>query len=51
MAVWTYQYIFESRLQGVLELRLVRLGLVILMLGYLVLTVPAEGQPFIYMQF
>jgi alginate O-acetyltransferase complex protein AlgI len=51
MAVWIYQYIFESRLQGVLELRAVRIGLVILMLGYLVLTVPAAGQPFIYMQF
>ncbi len=51
MAVWTYQYVFESRLQGVLELRAVRIGLVILMLAYLILTVPAEGQPFIYMQF
>jgi alginate O-acetyltransferase complex protein AlgI len=51
MAVWTYQYVFESRLRGVLEVRVVRLGLVILMLAYLILTVPAQSQAFIYMQF
>ena len=50
-AVWIYQYLFESRLRSILEVRIVRIVLMILLLTYLVLTVPAEGQPFIYMQF
>ncbi len=50
-AVWCYQYLCESRLRAILELRLVRIVLMILMLAYMALTVPAEGQPFIYMQF
>jgi len=50
-AVWCYQYLYESRLRAILEIRLVRIVLMILLLAYLVLTVPAEGQPFIYMQF
>lgn len=50
-AVWCYQYLFESRLRGILENRLVRIVLMILLLAYLVLNVPAQGQPFIYMQF
>jgi D-alanyl-lipoteichoic acid acyltransferase DltB (MBOAT superfamily) len=50
-AVWCYQYLFESRLRAILEIRVVRIVLMILLLAYMVLTVPAEGQPFIYMQF
>jgi len=50
-AVWIYQYLFESRLRSILEIRVVRIVLMIFLLTYLVLTVPAEGQPFIYMQF
>ncbi len=50
-AVWCYQYVFESRLRKILEARVVRVGLVLFMLVYMVMTVPAEGQPFIYMQF
>jgi len=50
-AVWAYQYVFESRLRGILEARVVRVGLVLFMLVYMIMTVPAEGQPFIYMQF
>jgi len=50
-AVWVYQFLFESRLRSILEIRPVRIALMILLLTYLVLTVPAEGQPFIYMQF
>ena len=50
-AVWAYQFLFESRLRRVLELRPVRMAIVVLMLAYLVLTVSAQGQPFIYMQF
>ncbi len=50
-AVWCYQFLFESRLRWVLELAVVRVCVVIFMLAYMVLTVPAEGKPFIYMQF
>ncbi len=50
-AVWGYQYIFESRLRSVLELRAVRVILMIALLVYLACTVRAEGSPFIYMQF
>lgn len=50
-AVWGYQYTFESRLRRVLELRAVRVMLMIMLLVYLACTVRAEGSPFIYMQF
>ena len=50
-AVWCYQWLIESRLRWLLELAVVRVLLVISMLAYMILTVPAEGQPFIYMQF
>jgi len=50
-AVWAYQWLFESRLRWFLELAVVRVLLVISMLTYVVLTVRAEGTPFIYMQF
>ncbi len=49
--VWLYQQLFVSRLRWVLELRAVRVTLMIALLVYLVLTIPAEGRPFIYMQF
>jgi len=50
-AVWAYQSLFESRLRRLLELRVVRMAIAIAMLVYLALTISAEGQPFIYMQF
>jgi alginate O-acetyltransferase complex protein AlgI len=50
-AVWAYQYLYASRLRRVLEFRMVRIALMVFLLTYLLLTVPAEGQPFIYMQF
>jgi D-alanyl-lipoteichoic acid acyltransferase DltB (MBOAT superfamily) len=50
-AIWCYQFLFESRLRGLLELAVVRVSIVIFMLAYMILTVPAEGKPFIYMQF
>lgn len=50
-AVWCYQCVFESRLRWALELRVVRMGLVVLMLAYLALFAPSGEQPFIYMQF
>jgi alginate O-acetyltransferase complex protein AlgI len=50
-AVWTYQFFFASRLRWVLEAGIVRVGLVLAMLVYMILTVRGEGQQFIYMQF
>jgi len=50
-AVWAYQFLFASRLRWILEAGAVRMGLVIAMLIYMVLTVGGEGQQFIYMQF
>ena len=49
--MWLYQFAFESRLRRVLEWRPVRIGLVLLMLAYLMVTISPEGMPFIYMQF
>ena len=50
-AVWAYQFLFVSRLRWILEAGAVRVGLVIVMLVYMILTVGGEGQQFIYMQF
>jgi len=50
-AVWCYQYVFESRLRLLLELRAVRVGLVVLMLTFLAVFTPSSEQAFIYMQF
>jgi len=50
-AVWLYQFAYESRLRSILELRLVRVTMIILMILYLVLFAPSSSQAFIYMQF
>jgi alginate O-acetyltransferase complex protein AlgI len=50
-AVWLYQFAYESRLKWLLELRPVRVGIIILMVLYLALFAPSSEQPFIYLQF
>ena len=50
-AVWLYQFAHESRLKPVLELRPVRIGVVVLMVLYLAVFAQSSEQPFIYMQF
>jgi len=50
-AVWLYQFAYESRLRTVLELRYVRIGIVLLMIIYLVVFAPASEKGFIYLQF
>jgi alginate O-acetyltransferase complex protein AlgI len=47
-AVWLYEFAYESRVRWVLEVRAVRVGLVIL---YLALFAPSSEQGFIYLQF
>ncbi len=51
VAVWLYQYAYESGLKWLLELRYVRIGVIILMILYLALFAPSSQQPFIYLQF
>jgi len=50
-AVWLYQFAYESRLRPILELRLVRVTMIILMILYLTVFAPSSSQAFIYMQF
>ena len=50
-SVWLYQFTYESRLKWVLELRTVRIGIIILMVLYLAIFAPSSEQPFIYLQF
>lgn len=50
-AVWAYQFLFASRLRWILEAGVVRVGLVVAMFVYMILTVGGQGQQFIYMQF
>ncbi len=51
VAVWLYQYAYESKLKWLLELRTVRIGIIILMILYLALFASSSQQPFIYLQF
>ena len=51
VAVWAYQFAFESRLRPLLRLAPVRVGLVILMILYLAILPGGQDQPFIYFQF
>jgi D-alanyl-lipoteichoic acid acyltransferase DltB (MBOAT superfamily) len=50
-AVWIYQFIFESRIRWILELRPVRVGIVVAIILYLAVFVPTSGKSFIYLQF
>ena len=51
LAVWLYQFAYESRLRWLLELRAVRIGIIIIMVLYLALFAASSEQPFIYLQF
>ena len=50
-AVWLYQFAYESKLRWVLELRYVRIGIVLLVIIYLTVFTPAGEKGFIYLQF
>jgi len=50
-AVWLYEYVYESRIRWLLELRAVRIGIVVLMIFYLMVFAPSSEQGFIYLQF
>ena len=51
IAVWLYQFAYESRIKWVLKLRFVRIGIVLLLILYLVVFAPASDKAFIYLQF
>jgi len=50
-AVWVYQYLYESRLRGLLRPAPVRIALVVGMIVYLATCVTGGGQAFIYFRF
>ncbi len=50
-AVWLYQLAYESRIKWVLELRPVRIGIVLVLVIYLAVFAPASEKGFIYLQF
>ena len=51
LAVWLYQYAYESKTRWVLELKPLRVGLVGAMILYLAIFAPSSDQAFIYLQF
>jgi len=51
LAVWSYQFVYESKVRWLLELRLVRVTAVILMVLYLAVFASSSERAFIYLQF
>jgi hypothetical protein len=50
-SVWFYQLVYESRARWILQTRLVRIGIVIFMVFYLLIFAVSSERPFIYSQF
>lgn len=50
-SVWLYQLVYESQARWILQARLVRVGIVIFMVFYLLIFAASSEQPFIYSQF
>jgi D-alanyl-lipoteichoic acid acyltransferase DltB (MBOAT superfamily) len=51
LSIWLYQYVYQSRLRGLLQLAPVRIALVVGMLIYLATFVTSSEQGFIYLQY
>ena len=51
IAVWIYQFAYESRIKWILESRFVRISIVLLLIFYLLIFTPASDKAFIYLQF
>jgi D-alanyl-lipoteichoic acid acyltransferase DltB (MBOAT superfamily) len=51
IAIWLYQFAYESRIKYVLELKVVRIGIIIAMILYLFVFAPSSEKAFIYLQF
>ncbi len=50
-AVWIYQFIYESQARRILEAKVVRVTLMLIMLLYLITFATSAQEPFIYFQF
>ncbi len=50
-SVWLYQYVYESRVRWILRYSVVRTGVVVLMILYLMVFASSSNQAFIYLQF
>jgi alginate O-acetyltransferase complex protein AlgI len=51
LAIWVYQFLYESKVRWVLELSPMRVGIVVLMILYLATFAAPDTKPFIYFQF
>ena len=51
LLVWAYQFAYESRVQQILKLAPVRVGIMVFMILYLAVFATPSNQPFIYFQF
>ncbi|MFH1264199.1 MAG: MBOAT family O-acyltransferase, partial [Planctomycetota bacterium] len=51
LAVWLYQFVYESKAQWILRPAPVRIAAVVAMLVYVSMFAASTGQPFIYFQF
>jgi len=51
LAVWAYQYLYESRLCRLLEWGPTRIALAVCLIMYLTICPEGGGQPFVYFQF
>ena len=50
-AVWIYQFVYESKFRTLLEIKCVKISIVIFMILYLLIFAPSGEQAFIYLQF
>jgi len=50
-AVWLYQFAFESRMKRLLEVRFIRVGIILFLIFYLAVFAPSTLKPFIYFRF
>lgn len=51
LSIWLYQYVYESRLRGLVRLAPVRIALIVAMVIYLATFVTSSEQGFIYLQY
>jgi alginate O-acetyltransferase complex protein AlgI len=51
LIIWLYQFLYESRLKHILEIKAVRIACVVLMILYLLVFAPSSRHTFIYLQF
>jgi len=50
-AVWIYQFMYESKFRKLLEIKCVKILIIIFMILYLLIFAPSSEQGFIYLQF